>query len=417
MEKVIQHRDINECAVELPGSKSYTHRLLIATALSDGLCHLKNPLKSEDTAYTKAALSAMGIVIEEIENDLIIYGKGGDFNPYDTPIYLGNSGTSMRLLTSVGVLGKGRYIFTGTQRLQQRPIINLIEGLRQIEAEAICVNNCPPIEVTGGTVKGGRMYLRCGVSSQFLSSVLLIAPYLIEGLEIYVVEGPVSKPYVDITVEVMEKMGIHVERDGYNYFKILPGWKYRSGLYDVEPDASQASYFWAAAAITGGTVKATGLKKNSNQGDIKFADVLQKMGCRVEENHSGIEVTGGNLKGITVDMANMPDVVPTLAVVAAFAKGDTVVTGVSHLKEKESNRLMAPVNELRKMGIAAEFSGDTLKVTGGSPKGADIKTYDDHRMAMSFAVAGLRTQGVNILDAECVNKSFPNFWEVFEKLC
>jgi 3-phosphoshikimate 1-carboxyvinyltransferase len=256
----------------------------------------------------------------------------------------------------------------------------------------------------------------CTASSQYLSSLLLMAPCTGEGVEVRVTGGPVSRPYVDLTVEVMERFGIRLERDGYRRFSVHGGQSYRSAAYRVEPDASQAGYFWAAAAITGSRITVAGIPADSLQGDAGFVKVLASMGCSVENAAEGTSVTGGPLTGVAVDMGDMPDLVPTLAVVAAFAEGTTRITGVAHLKAKESDRLAAVAGELGRMGIDARDTGQGLTIVGGTPRGASIETHDDHRIAMSFAVAGLRVPGVRILDPSCVGKSFPGFWDVLETL-
>jgi 3-phosphoshikimate 1-carboxyvinyltransferase len=254
------------------------------------------------------------------------------------------------------------------------------------------------------------------VSSQFLSSLLLMAPCTPKGMSITVSHGPVSRPYVDMTVEILRRFGIRVERDGYTRFNVNGGQVYRAGDYTVAPDASQAGYFWGAAAITGGSVTVKGISIDSTQGDVRLVRVFERMGCRVNHTSDGITVTGGDLQAVTVDMGDMPDMVPTLAVVAAFAEGTTVIENVSHLKAKESDRLAATCTELNKMGIVAVAENDRLRVTGGAPRGASIETYEDHRIAMSFAMAGLAVPRVRILNPNCVEKSFPNFWEVWESL-
>ena len=243
-----------------------------------------------------------------------------------------------------------------------------------------------------------------------------MAPCTPDGLSITVSHGPVSRPYVDMTVDILSRFGIQVARSGYTRFTVAGRQVYRAGDYAVESDASQAGYFWGAAAITGGSVTVAGVSTASSQGDVGLARVLEKMGCRVTEDPEGITVTGGDLAAVTVDMADMPDMVPTLAVVAAFARGTTIIENVSHLKAKESDRLAATCNELRKMGIDAVAENDRLRVTGGRPHGADIETYDDHRIAMSFAMAGLAVPGIRIHEPQCVEKSFPTFWEVWATL-
>jgi 3-phosphoshikimate 1-carboxyvinyltransferase len=414
----IKPQEIADSDVIVPGSKSYTHRILIAAALSDGICTISNALKSEDTLLTLNALRKMGIIIDVRDDRFIVHGEKGRLKPCFDPVYLGNSGTSMRLLTAVAALGQGRYTLTGTKRMQERPIQDLLDGLVQMGVSVRCINNtgCPPVEVSGGSISGGNVSLKCGVSSQFLSALLLIAPYTQNGVEIDIIEGPVSKPYVDMTIDVMEAFGVQIKRDGYRGFSVAGGQRYRTGSYDVEPDCSQAGYFWAAAAITGSKIKVKGTTLKTRQGDVRFTQLLENMGCKISYETDGISVTGGPLSAIKADMGDMPDMVPTLAVVSAFAAGTTQIENVGHLKAKESDRLGSVVHELSKIGIEATCSDTGMKIRGGCPKGAEIDTYGDHRMAMSFALAGLNVPGIVIRDEKCVEKSFPNFWNVFEGL-
>ena len=403
----------------VPGSKSYTHRILIASALSDGECRIQNPLLSEDTLFTMQALRQMGIHIDDTSQDqIIVCGNSGTFKPCADRIFLGNSGTSMRLLAAVAALGQGKITLTGTDRMAERPIQDLIDALAQlgVRIRSINRNGCPPLEIIGEKMSGGSVNINCRTSSQYLSALLLIAPYTDRGLEILVTERPVSRPYVDMTVDVMDTFGVTVSREGYERFKVAGKQTYRAGVYPVEPDGSQAGYFWAAAAVCGTEVKVKGVTADSRQGDVKFANLMATMGCEISIEPDGIAVTGSLLKAADVDMGDMPDMVPTLAVVAAFAEGTTIIRNVSHLKAKESDRLASVVNELVKMGIDARCSTDELTVTGGNPHGAEIETYGDHRIAMSFAVAGLVTPGMFIQDENCVAKSFPDFWKVFEGL-
>jgi 3-phosphoshikimate 1-carboxyvinyltransferase len=404
--------------VTVPGSKSCTHRIVIAAAFSDGPCKIVNPLKSEDTLLTLSALNQMGIPSEKKESYWLISGTDGTLFPCTEPIYLANSGTSMRLLTAVAALGTGTYTFTGTKRMHGRPISDLLSGLNQIHVDAVSLyaNGCPPVVINAKGVKGGRVDLDLSLSSQYLSALLLIAPKTQIGIEINVTHGPVSKPYIDLTIDVIRRFGIKVTREGYHYYKVPGGQHYRSGTYMVEPDGSNAGYFWAAAAITGGTVKVKGVTKDSKQGDVRLAEILENMGCRVKYDSDGIEVTGGPLKAVDVDMSAIPDMVPTLAVVAAFAKGTTHITNVAHLRVKECDRLEAVATELFKMGVKVVNTDAGLKITGGPMRGTTIKTYDDHRIAMSFAVAGLCVPNVFIDGENCVEKSFPNFWKVFQKM-
>jgi 3-phosphoshikimate 1-carboxyvinyltransferase len=414
----IKTQTIDDNEVTVPGSKSYTHRIIICSALSEGICEIENALLSEDTRYTMGALRQMGIAIAEKENTLVIDGGKGTFAPCVDPVYLGNSGTSVRLLTAVASLGQGSYTLTGSDRMGERPIQDLLDGLGQIgvNARSIKKNGCPPVTVVGGNVAGGNVHLNCKISSQFLSALLLIAPYATAGIDVHIVEGPVSRPYVDMTVDVMERFGIEIVREHYDRFEVEGGRRYQSGAYVVEPDASQAGYFWAAAALTGACIKVRGITRQSRQGDVRFTERLEEMGCLIHDESDGIAVTGRPLSAITADMADMPDMVPTLAVVAAFAKGTTVIENVAHLKAKESDRLGSVVKELSKIGIEASCSDSGMIVKGGSPHGGEIDTYGDHRIAMSFALAGLNTPGIFIKDERCVEKSFPNFWEVFATL-
>ena len=404
--------------IAVPGSKSYTHRILIAAALSDGICVIKNCLKSEDTLLTMNALKQMGIKIDERDNIFIVHGSKGELKPCSEPVFLGNSGTSMRFLTAVASLGKEEYTLTGTERMQERPIQDLIDGLNQMGVVACSVKNngCPPVVIKGGKVKRGVIAINCNTSSQYLSALLLIASYTEKGLDITVTDGPVSRPYIDMTVDIMEKFGVEVIRDGYNRFTVSGSQIYRAGSYEVEPDCSQAGYFWAAAAIAGAEIKVKGIAGNTRQGDIRFTELLKAMGCKVLQEKDGIKVCGGPLSAIDADMADMPDMVPTLAVVSAFACGTTVIKNVAHLKAKESDRLGCVVNELLKMGIEASCTDSGMIIKGGNPCGAEINTYNDHRIAMSFALAGLVVPGVVIKDEKCVGKSFPDFWNVFERL-
>ena len=408
---------INDCNVSVPGSKSFTHRILLASALSHGVSRIRNCLKSEDTLFTRTALKQMGIGIEEDRDEITVLGGGGIFKPCDKPIYLGNSGTSMRLLTAAAALGRGSYTFTGIERMQERPVDDLIQGLRQagVTVNSLKENGCPPVKISGGEINGGSIELDCGKSSQFLSALLLVAPCTSQGLDITVTRGPVSRPYIDMTVQVMENFGISINRSGYERFRVPGAQSYRSGRYTVEPDSSQAGYFWAAAAITGAKIKVRGIVDTS-QGDVRFTELLEQMGCKVFHEHDGIAVCGGKLSAIETDMADMPDLVPTLSVDAAFAQGTTVIKNVAHLKDKESDRLAAVQKELSKMGIRVETDGSGIAITGGSPHGAEIDTYGDHRIAMSFSIAGLRVPGIFIRNEKCVEKSFPEFWNVFERL-
>jgi 3-phosphoshikimate 1-carboxyvinyltransferase len=407
-----------ESTIVVPGSKSYTHRSLIAAALSNGFSRVIDPLRSQDTLLSLAALQQMGIQAQDNVHSIDINGRGGHFDACRNPIEFQNSGTSMRLFGGLTALGAGDYVLTGSPRMCQRPMQPLLDSLDQIGVPARSRNNngCPPVVITAGCRKGGRTTIDCSVSSQYLSALLLIAPCLDRGLIVDVVKGPVSKPYIDMTIDIMNAFGIRLEQSGHSRFDVPGGQSYRAGTHRVEPDGSQAGYFWAAGAITGARVKVRGVTPASRQGDVGLAAVFEKMGCRVDDEADGIAVAGGDLTAVEVDMADMPDVVPTLAVAAAYARGTTIIHNVAHLRAKECDRLAAVTCELGKMGIDAHATENELRIVGGAPTGADIDTYDDHRIAMSFAVAGLKTTGVRIADPGCVAKSFPDYWKVLDQL-
>ncbi|WPD22942.1 MAG: 3-phosphoshikimate 1-carboxyvinyltransferase [Candidatus Electrothrix scaldis] len=411
-----------DAVVQVPGSKSLTQRALIAAALACGESTLIGPLASEDTAYTMKALRQMGIAVDDSDPCAwVVQGAGGKMQTPTEDIFLGNNGTATRFLTSVAALGKGRFRITGGERMAERPIEPLIHALRgwrvQIQSEA--ANGCPPLSIDAAGLYGGKTILPEGKSSQYLSSLLLVAPYAAEAAEL-LVEGEVfSQPYVKMTLAVMADFGIWCEvSPNMDYFQIPQGC-YRGVRYQVEGDASGASYFWAAAAVTGGKVTVANVPVPSLQGDAQLVPLLERMGCEVERCQGGIAVQGPEkLQGIEVDMGDMPDVAPTLAVVAAFAEGTTVINNIAHLRIKECDRLAVMVSELRKMGADMEEEEDRMiihgQAGGANLHGADIETYEDHRIAMCFAVAGLRVAGVKVHGEECVAKSFPDFWERFE---
>jgi len=415
---VTPSQPVRNSVVQIPGSKSYTHRVLIAAALADGKSVIRNALRSEDTQLTMNALQQMGVSIKEAPSGIEINGCNGHFRPTEDPIFLGNSGTSMRLLISLAALGQGDYLLTGTRRMQERPVQALLDSLGQIgvPARSLNQNGCPPLLITGGKVNGTHVDIDCSISSQFLSSLLLMAPNTDGGLQIDVRRGAVSRPYIDMTVDIMQKFGVAVEREGYEHFMVPGRQQYCPGSCTVESDVSNASYFWAAGAITGKSIKVLGIQGDSLQGDLKILHLFEEMGCRVRFEQDGIAVAGGALTAIETDMGDMPDMVPTVAVVAAFARGTTCIKNVAHLRAKECDRLDAVIKELTSMGIAAHSSGENLYIQGGQPLAAEIETYNDHRIAMSFAIAGLQAPGTRIRNPGCVEKSFPNFWEVYETL-
>ncbi|WP_310600668.1 3-phosphoshikimate 1-carboxyvinyltransferase [Desulfobulbus sp.] len=413
-----------DAVVTVPGSKSLTQRALIAAALAESPSQLLGPLASEDTRYTIDALRAMGIDCDDSAPDCWqVRGTGGRIEPPAADIFLGNNGTATRFLASVAALGHGRFRITGSKRMAKRPILPLMEALRgwQVAIDSDAGTGCPPLTILAQGLAGGRTVLPEGKSSQYLSSLLLVAPYAAAPAELEVRGEILSQPYVEMTLAVMADFGIRAEAaPTLNFFRIPQG-RYQGRSYAIEGDASGASYFWAAAAVTGGRVVVANVPVPSLQGDARLLPYLARMGCRIDQTEAGIAVTGPEtLTGIELDMGDMPDVAPTLAVVAAFAEGTTVIDNIAHLRIKECDRLSAVVNELRRMGAEVEEEPARMiihgKKGGSNLHGAAIATYDDHRMAMSFAVAGLRIPGVAIADEQCVAKSFPDFWKRFGRM-
>ncbi|MBW1671303.1 MAG: 3-phosphoshikimate 1-carboxyvinyltransferase [Deltaproteobacteria bacterium] len=406
--------------IRVPGSKSITQRALVVASLAEGKSELAGPLDSEDTQFLRNALVCLGISIKDQEADWTIEGQGGRILPVNQDLYLGNNGTGIRFLTSLVAIGQGTYRLTGTRRMAERPIGPLLEALKAWGAEARSIEKtgCPPVEIKAHGLEGGETLLSASKSSQYLSSLLLVAPIARNPAKI-TLDGPmVSRPYVDLSLAVMAAYGVEVQEEGETF--LVPHMTYKAKKYQIEGDASSASYFWAAAAVTGGKITVENMPPNALQGDAVFADILVSMGCSVKKDAGGVTVQGpyrGMLKAIEIDMGRWPDVVPTLAVVAAFAQGTTVIKNVAHLRIKETDRLKAVAQELSKIGTSVKELEDGLIIEGAREMhGSMIDTYDDHRIAMAFAVAGLRVPGVRIKNPACVQKSFPSFWQHWQKI-
>ncbi|MFH1146178.1 MAG: 3-phosphoshikimate 1-carboxyvinyltransferase [Pseudomonadota bacterium] len=418
MIRIEQKRHI-KAEVVVPGSKSLTQRALVAAALAEGRSILNGALISEDTSLMMEGLQRFGAGIKPEAGRIMVDGTGGIIKALDEPLYMGNNGTGMRFLTAVSSLGPAPVILTGSERMKDRPIQDLLDGLESlgVKAESISQTGCPPVKVSPASgLAGGRIRMKGSISSQFISAILLAGPYARESIRLELEGEPVSVPYISMTLKVMSDFGVSVGNNDYRDFEIPLG-RYRSREYEIEGDVSNASYFWAAAAVTGGSVCVSNIFADSVQGDIAFVDILKEMGCTVEKGRGGILVSGPErLRSVQVDMKKWPDVVPTLAVVASQAEGETIIRNVSHLRVKETDRLHAVAVELEKIGTEVDELPDGLIIRKGSARPAVIETYNDHRMAMSFAVAGLVLPGLSIAGEECVAKSFPNFWEVFEQL-
>ncbi len=417
--KEIQTRSSIDATVSIPGSKSITHRALIAASLARGESVLEAFLACKDTLYTVNALRELGVEIIINGEDTRVQGTGGDF-PCATgtkEIFLGNSGTSYRLLLSTVALARGDYVLTGTPRMHARPIGDLVGALNKLGVEASCAEKggFPPVSLKAKGIRGGKVKIAGDKSSQYVSSLLLAGPYTEKYVEIEVTGTLVSRPYVDVTLDVMKMFGISVNRDGYRYFRVSGGQKYRPRNFKIDGDVSAASYFWAAAAVTGGSIRTENIHPHTTkQGDIALLDIIEQMGCHIEKRAKSVVVRGRALSGINVDMGAMPDMVPTLAAIALFAKGKTTIRNVSHLRLKESNRLRAIATEWSRLGSRIEELADGLIIHGGGPlSGTVVDSHEDHRMAMSLAVVGLRVPGTKIRGASCVNKSFPGFWDLW----
>jgi 3-phosphoshikimate 1-carboxyvinyltransferase len=420
--KEIKPRWAIDAVVRIPGSKSLTHRALIAAGLASGRTKIKNFLSCEDTLYTVQALEALDAEISIDGEEVAITGTGGEF-PHSLgrkEIFLGNSGTSYRFLLSTVALARGEFVLTGVPRMYKRPIGDLVTALNTLGVEATCMerDEFPPVLIKAGGIRGGKVAIGGDKSSQYVSSLLLAGPYSDKGIEIEVTGALASAPYVDLTLDVMEMFGIQVERIGYRYFRVPSGRAYRSRPFNIDGDASSASYFWAAAAVTEGTIRTENIYPHmTRQGDIGFLNILEEMGCRVERRSDHVVVRGRALSGIEADMRNMPDMVPTLAAVALFADGQTVIRNVSHLRHKESDRLNAVASEWNRMGSRIDELSDGLIIHGRHPlNGTMVDSHDDHRIAMSLAVVGLRVAGIKIRKEGCVNKSFTQFWDIWDKM-
>ncbi len=404
--------------VAAPPSKSYTNRALVVAALADGVCRLENPLVSDDTFYMKRALGEFGVQVDEDADGLTVHGTGGKLRAPQNEIFVGNAGTAMRFLTTFAALAPGEAVLTGDERMRERPIEDLLQALRTmgVAAESINDDACPPIRISGGSVPGGSVDLPGDKSSQYLTSLMLAAPYFKNDTAVNILGDLASKSYIDITLDVMRAFGASVENESYQRFTVRAGKSYQARTYAVEGDASSASYFFAAAAVCGGSVGVSRLNPDSVQGDMGFLGALEQMGCKVEKNPEKITVQGYPLKGISINMNSMPDAVQSLAVVALFAEGKTEITGIANLRIKETDRIAALQTELTRLGARVEAGDDFLVVHPAKTySGAEIETYNDHRMAMCFAVAGLKIPGVKIKNPECVNKSFPDFFERLQK--
>lgn len=405
-----------DASVTLPGSKSYTNRALIIAALADGTSTLRHALFSDDTVYMARALRELGIPVtaDETTNTYIVEGRGGAVTAGQAELFVGNSGTSARFLTALAALGSGRYTVDGVPRMRERPMQPLLASLRQLggEVRSRFHNECLPIEISGQGLRGGCATMAGDQSSQYFSALLMAAPYMAEGLDLAVAGDLIHGQYITMTLKSMADFDVAATAEGQERYLVAPGQRYAARTYDIEPDASAASYFFAAAALTGGRIRVENLGAGSAQGDLEFVDVLAEMGCTVDKGSNYVTVAGPRrLRGIDVDMGALSDTFMTLAALAPFADRPTTIRGIAHTRLQETDRVSAMAKELRKLGVAVTETNDSLRIEPGPLHSATINPHDDHRIAMSFALVGLRQPGIVISNPACVAKTFPDYFE------
>ena len=419
----ITPRGALDATLHVPGSKSLTNRALLIAGLADGESRLSGALSSDDTVVMREALEALGARVDDAGDLWLVTGTNGRFRAPLEPLYIQNSGTSARFLAAAATLATGPVVIDGNARMRERPIVHLAEGLRTLGAgvEIEGRDGCPPIRISGGGLPGGPGEIDASQSSQYVSALLLAAPYADKDVELNLTGGAVvSKPYIDVTLETMHAFGARAEWTGDTRLEVEAGATYHARTFKVEADASSAAYPFCAAAIAGGRVSVEGVRAGSLQSDFKILDLLAPMGCQVTRRGDSVEVRGpegGRLRSLgEVDMNDFPDAVLAYAVVCLFADGPTTIKDIYNLRIKETDRLEALQTEIRKLGAGAETGRDWLRIEPAPLHGAEIETYDDHRMAMAFSLAGLRVPGVVILDAGCVSKTWPDYFETFEQL-
>jgi len=412
-----------EGTVQIPGSKSLSNRILLLAAMASGETTITNLLDSDDIRRMLESLTLLGVryQLSDDKTRCTVQGLGSSFNSADTQLFLGNAGTAMRPITAALCVGGGDYELSGDPRMYERPIGDLVDALRQLGAQISYLKdeNYPPLKIVGTGLQGGEVSIKGSISSQFLTALLMAAPYAEDDLNI-VVEGElVSKPYIDITLDVMASFGVQVTNENYQRFIIKAGQSYQApGEIMVEGDASSASYFLAAAAIKGGTVRVEGVGSQSVQGDKLFAEVLKQMGAKVSYGPTYIEVSADKpLTAIDMDLNHIPDAAMTIATTALFATGTTVIRNIYNWRVKETDRLSAMATELRKVGATVTEGEDYIEITPPDIlQHAQIDTYDDHRIAMCFALVALSNTAVTINDPGCTAKTLPQFFELLESI-
>lgn len=393
-----------------PPSKSYTHRAFIIASLAEGDSVIESPLLADDTLSTLNAMRAFGVEIEEKE-DVIINGCGGVLKTPDGEIDCGNSGTTIRLVSSVAALD-GTVTLTGDESVQTRPMGPLLDALEQLGVKTSSNKGTPPVTVEGGGINGGEVEILGDVSSQFISSLLIAAPYAKNDTKIRIMTPLLSRPYVDMTRDIMEKFGVSVEGD-YETLKVKGGQSYKGTNYRVEGDYSSASYFFALATLTGSKITVQNLNPDSKQADRMILEIIKEMGASVSVEGNEVTVEGNDLTGIEVDLSDAPDLLPTVAALGCRAQGETVIKNVGHARFKETDRIAACTKEFKKFGVKIDEYGDGISIMGALElTGSEVESYKDHRMAMALTVLGACAKGKTVIDgAECIKISFPGFFE------
>lgn len=407
-----------DCEMSVPGSKSITNRALLVAALAEGESTLKDALFSDDTHYMAKAWQQLGIAVQADATAcrFTVTGRGGVIPMASAELFVGNAGTAMRFLVAALCVGRGRFVIDGSARMRERPIQELLDALSQLGARLTGTGGCPPVRIDASGLLGGHAHIAPSKSSQFLSALLLVAPYARQAVELEVTGALVAAPYIDMTIGVMHAFGVSVTRDGYRRFTVQPQ-RYAARRYGIEPDASSAHYFLAAAALTGGRVRVRGLGYASLQGDVRFVDLLEQMGAAVVRGDDFLEVRGsGALDGIEADLNAISDTAPTLAALAPFARRPVTIRNVAHARLQESDRLHAVATELQRLGVRVRELDDGLVIEPSAIRPAVVDTYDDHRIAMSLALIGLRVSGIGVRDPDCVNKTFPEYFACLEEL-
>lgn len=417
-----------DASVRVPGSKSLTNRALLIAALADGTTRLENALFSDDSRYFASALQTLGfdLQVDESTQTMTVTGLGGRIPADHAELFIGNAGTAARFLSAFLTLGRGQYTLDGEPRMRERPIGDLVETLEALGAIIQPSNQpianrkliCPPITIHASSLPGGRANIAGDISSQFLSALLMVAPYAKNPVTLTLSTELNSKPYVEMTLAIMEEFGVTVEHRGYEQFTVRAGRYWAQERYIVESDASAASYFFAAPLLCGGTVHVENISRQSKQGDIQFLDILVQMGATIEETDNCILVTGHSpLRGLDVDLRDIPDTAQTLAAIAPFAESPIRIRGIASARVKETDRVSATCTELARLGVTIEEHPDGMTIYPCKDiRPAKIQTYNDHRMAMAFALIGLRAPGIEIENPGCVSKTFPNYFDVLEKM-